>query len=58
MPGDEPLTMIEVRNATIEPDGSRRTFWLRVPPQVQTALEGVAWTFDLPPERYQPQVQT
>jgi hypothetical protein len=58
VPGDEPLVMIEVRNATPEPDGSRRTFWLRVPPQVLTALEGVAWTFNLPPERYQPCVQT
>jgi hypothetical protein len=58
LPGDEPLVMIEVRNATPEPDGSRRTFWLRVPPQVLTALEGVAWSFDLPPERYRPRVQT
>ncbi len=58
VPGDEPLVMIEVRNATLEADGSRRTFWLRVPPQVLTALEGIAWTFDLPPERYQPRVQT
>jgi hypothetical protein len=58
MPGDEPLVMIEVRNATPDPDGSRRTFWLRVPPEVLTAVEGVAWTFDLPPERYHPLVET
>jgi hypothetical protein len=58
VPGDEPVVMLEVRNATPEPDGSRHTFWLRVPPQVRTALEGVAWTFDLPPERYRPCLQT
>lgn len=58
LPGDEPVVMIELRNATPEPDGSRRTFWLRVPPQVLTAMEGVAWSFDLPPERYRPRVQT
>jgi len=33
IPGDEPLVMVEVRNSTPEPDGTHRTYWLRVPPR-------------------------
>ena len=58
MPDDEPLCMVEVRNATPEPDGSRRTYWLRVPPRTRTAHEAVAWTFGLTPEEYAPTIQT
>jgi hypothetical protein len=58
IPDDEPLTMVEVVNATPEPDGSRRTYFLRVPPATQTAREGVAWTFGLDEDRYQPLAQT
>jgi hypothetical protein len=58
IPGDEPLTMVEVVNATPEPDGGRRTYFLRVPPRTMTAKEGVAWTFGLDEERYQPLAQT
>lgn len=50
--------MVEVVNATPEPDGTRRTYWLRVPPQTRTAKEGVAWTFGLDPADYQPLTQT
>ena len=32
-------------NSTPEPDGTRRTYFLRVPPQMRTAREAVAWTF-------------
>ncbi|MCP2329524.1 hypothetical protein HDA40_008031 [Hamadaea flava] len=58
LPGDEPLVMVEVVNATPEPDGTRRTYFLRVPPTVRTARAGVAWTFDLTEEQYAPQQQT
>lgn len=54
VPGDEPLVMVEVVNATPEPDGTRRVYWLRVPPGTRTAREGVAWTFGLPADRYRP----
>jgi hypothetical protein len=50
--------MVEVINSTPEPDGSRRTYFLRVPPDTETAREGVAWTFGLTPEEYQPLLQT
>jgi hypothetical protein len=58
LPGDEPLVMVEVVNSTPEPDGTRRTYFLRVPPRTRTARAGVAWTFGLEPDDYAPLVQT
>ncbi|EPD68928.1 DUF6745 domain-containing protein [Streptomyces sp. HGB0020] len=55
---DEPVVMVEVLNSTPEPDGTRRTYWLRVPPSTRTAKEGVAWTFGLQPEVYAPVRET
>ncbi|MFJ3922053.1 DUF6745 domain-containing protein [Streptomyces sp. NPDC090022] len=55
---DEPVVMVEVVNSTAEPDGSFRTYWLRVPPTTLTAREGVAWTFGLSAEAYDPVRQT
>jgi hypothetical protein len=45
--GDSALVMVEVRNSTLEPDGSRRTYWLRVPPHINTCQAAVAWTFGI-----------
>lgn len=58
LPDDEPITMVEVVNSTAEPDGTLRTYWLRVPPQTTTAKGAVAWTFGLSEEEYEPRVQT
>ncbi|HZM74436.1 MAG TPA: hypothetical protein VFC19_01850 [Candidatus Limnocylindrales bacterium] len=58
IPGDEPLVMVEVINSTAEPDGSFRTYFLRVPPQTGTARAGVAWTFGLSEQEYVPTKQT
>ncbi|MBB5936632.1 DUF6745 domain-containing protein [Streptomyces zagrosensis] len=55
---DEPVVMVEVVNSTPEPDGSSRTYWLRVPPRTRTAREGVAWTFGVSADAYEPQRQT
>ncbi|GAA0982509.1 hypothetical protein GCM10009555_052550 [Acrocarpospora macrocephala] len=55
---DEPLVMVEVINSTPEPDGTRRTYFLRVPPWVTSARQGVAWTFGLSEEQYAPVQQT
>ncbi|MEU4266576.1 DUF6745 domain-containing protein [Streptomyces sp. NPDC026092] len=55
---DEDVVMVEVVNATPEPDGTFRTYWLRVPPRTRTAREGVAWTFGLAESAYEPLVQT
>ncbi|MFH8484439.1 DUF6745 domain-containing protein [Streptomyces longisporoflavus] len=56
--GDEDVVMVEVVNSTPEPDGTSRTYWLRVPPATRTAKEGVAWTFGLHPDAYEPERQT
>ncbi|MEU8525228.1 MULTISPECIES: DUF6745 domain-containing protein [Streptomyces] len=55
---DEDVAMVEVVNSTPEPDGTYRTYWLRVPPETRTARQGVAWTFGLQPEEYRPLVET
>lgn len=58
LPDDEPVVMVEVVNSTAEPDGSFRTYWLRVPPSIRTARAGVAWTFGIPEADYHPQRET
>ncbi|MFF3686695.1 DUF6745 domain-containing protein [Streptomyces sp. NPDC002187] len=55
---DEDVVMVEVVNSTPEPDGTHRTYWLRVPPDTRTAKEGVAWTFGLHADAYEPVRQT
>ncbi|MFJ3492394.1 DUF6745 domain-containing protein [Streptomyces sp. NPDC086091] len=55
---DEPVVMVEVVNSTPEPDGTHRTYWLRVPPTTRTAREGVAWTFGVPEDGYAPVRET
>lgn len=58
LPGDEPLVMVKVLNSTPEPDGSRKAYFLRVPPEMQTAHEAVAWTFGLTAPEYRPGAET
>jgi hypothetical protein len=55
---DEPLVYVRVVNSTVEPDGSRKVYFLRVPPFVRTAREAVAWTFGLGPSDYGPERET
>jgi len=54
----EPLVMVEVQNSTPEPDGSVRTYFLRVPPDMRSARDAVAWTFGLRGSEYEPAHQT
>ncbi|UBU15000.1 DUF6745 domain-containing protein [Nonomuraea gerenzanensis] len=58
LPDDEALVMVEVVNSTPEPDGTSRTYFLRVPPWVRRAREGVAWTFGLAEADYRPERET
>jgi hypothetical protein len=58
IPGDEPLVMVSVLNSTAEPDGSRKPYFLRVPPDITTARQAVAWTFGTDADRYQPVLET
>ena len=55
---DEPLVMVFVSNATKEEDGTRKGYMLRVPPNTRTAKEGVAWTFGMTEDEYEPKVET
>jgi hypothetical protein len=50
--------MIEMVNSTPEPDGRRKRYWLRVPPNMTTAHEAVAWSFNVPAKDYAPKVET
>jgi len=44
--------VVEVINATPEPDGTHKHFFLQVPPHLRTAREAVAWTYGLRPDVY------
>lgn len=48
------LTMVKVTNSTANPDGTRTNYFLRVPNEVATAKEAVAWTFGLHTDEYNP----
>ena len=43
---------VEVINATPEPDGTRKHFFLQVPAHMRTAREAVAWTYGLSEDAY------
>ena len=58
LPDDEPLVVVHVVNSTPEPDGSLKRYALRVPPDMRTAREAVAWTFGLSEEEYAPDIET
>lgn len=56
--GDEPIHMVEVLNATVEKDGTRHRFFLRVPPDTRTARQAVAWTFGMKSAEYVPEAES
>lgn len=57
--GDEPLAIVKVANATPEPDGSIKHYYLRVPPNMESAQQAVAWTFGFDNQQdYNPSVET
>lgn len=58
LPGDEDLVMVKVVNSTPELDGTYKDYFIRVPPNIVTAHEAVAWTFGINAQRYQPLRQT
>ena len=53
LPDDEPLVMVKVQDASTD-----REYFLRVPPDMQTAHEAVAWTFGMSPNEYHPDIET
>jgi hypothetical protein len=56
--GDELLVAVEVVNSSLEADGSRRSYFIRVPPRTRTCRAAVAWTFGLEAHQYAPSVET
>lgn len=54
----DPVLLLEVENATPEPDGSHRRYFVRVPPDMQTPREATAWTFGLSEVEYAPDVES
>lgn len=56
--GGEDLCFVRVKNSTPEPDGSIKEYWLRVPPEMETAREAVAWTFGQEADAYKPLSET
>lgn len=56
--GDEPIVMVAVKNSTPEPDGSIKDYFIRVPPDMETTQQALAWTFGMKASEYIPQVQT
>jgi hypothetical protein len=53
VPGDEPVVAVQVRCPSTGHD-----YTLRVPPDITTCDEALAWTFNLPPNGYLPRVET
>jgi hypothetical protein len=45
-------TAVEVINATPEPDGTHRHYFLQVPANINSAREAVAWTYGMEPDQY------
>ncbi len=55
---DHPIVMVKVINSTPEPDGSRKEYFLRVPPHMESARQAVAWTFRMDKDEYCPGVES
>jgi hypothetical protein len=51
--GENVFAVVEVENGTAEADGTRRRYWLRVPPGMRTPREAVAWTYGLQAQEYE-----
>ncbi len=54
----EPIHMVRMTSKTPEADGSFREYFLRVPANIKTAREAVAWTFNLEENEYEPRPTT
>ncbi len=54
----EDIVIVHVINSTPEPDGSYNHYFLRVPPTTKTAREGIAWTFGMTADEYDPIKET
>jgi len=53
LPNDEPLVMVYVKDPS-----TNRYYFIRVPPNIRTVKEAVAWTFGIDETEYQPKAET
>jgi hypothetical protein len=51
-PDGDAWAVVEVINGTPEPDGTRKHYYLQVPPNMLTARSAVAWTYGLTARQY------
>lgn len=58
VPDEDPVLLLEVENATPDPDGLRRPYFLRVPPDMRSPREATAWTFGLSELEYAPDLES
>jgi hypothetical protein len=58
LPDDEPLVCVEVTDARPDAAGTFSYHMLRVPPDVRTPREAVAWTFGVEAGEYHPLLET
>ncbi len=56
--GGARVVAVEVTNSTPDPDGTRRSYVIRVPPDIRTCQAAVAWTFGLSVAEYRPAAET
>jgi hypothetical protein len=50
--------VVKVLNGTPEPDGTRKLYFLTVPPGTKTCKEAIAWTFGVDAKDYHPDVES
>ncbi|HEX5316900.1 MAG TPA: hypothetical protein VFX22_09650 [Candidatus Kapabacteria bacterium] len=54
----EAIRVLRVQNSTPEPDGTRKNYFIRVPPDITTANAAVAWSFGMGEKEYAPLLET
>lgn len=54
---EEPVRMLVMENASLDRDGTRRTFAETVPDTIDSAIEAAAWQFDIPVDEYRSMVR-
>lgn len=52
--GGEPMSYLNVFDASAACDGRRREYFIRVPPWMSSAHQAAAWTFKMVPQDYNP----
>jgi len=56
--GDENLAFVHVINSSPEPDGTFKSYFLRVPQDTLSPKAGIAWTFEMEEKEYNPVKET